>query len=93
MQSVPPILLGMARIRAERGLQFRIARALKITRGAVAKWKKVPAERVLAVEAFTGISRHDLRPDIYPRPYIENVDERLASVRCPGKRQASAFGG
>jgi hypothetical protein len=28
--------------------------------------KSLPAEHVLAVEAATGISRHELRPDIYP---------------------------
>jgi len=27
---------------------------------------RVPAERVLAIEAATGVSRHELRPDIYP---------------------------
>ena len=35
----------------------------------VAYWKKtgkLPAERVLEVERLTGVSRHDLRPDIYP---------------------------
>ncbi|AYY98831.1 chaperone [Burkholderia multivorans] len=26
----------------------------------------VPAERVLAIEAATGVSRHELRPDLYP---------------------------
>ena len=38
---------------------------------AIRKWERhgVPAERVLAIEAATGhrVSRHDLRPDIYPR--------------------------
>jgi DNA-binding transcriptional regulator YdaS (Cro superfamily) len=29
--------------------------------------RRIPAERVLPIEAITGISRHDLRPDIYPR--------------------------
>ena len=29
--------------------------------------KELPAEYVFTVEAATGISRHDLRPDIYPR--------------------------
>lgn len=28
--------------------------------------KRLPAEHVLAVEAATGVSRHLLRPDIYP---------------------------
>lgn len=27
---------------------------------------RVPAERVIAVEAATGVPRHELRPDIYP---------------------------
>jgi DNA-binding transcriptional regulator YdaS (Cro superfamily) len=33
----------------------------------VNKGRRLPAEHVLAVEAATGVSRHDLRPDIYPR--------------------------
>lgn len=28
--------------------------------------KKLPAEYVLAIEKVTGVSRHELRPDIYP---------------------------
>ena len=28
--------------------------------------KKVPAEFVLKIEKLTGVSRHDLRPDLYP---------------------------
>jgi hypothetical protein len=57
---------AMGRIRTERGLISRIAEALGITRGAVSKWTRVPAERVLVVEGVTGIPRHKLRPDIYP---------------------------
>lgn len=33
----------------------------------VQKKSVLPAEYVLLVEAATGVSRHDLRPDIYPR--------------------------
>lgn len=32
---------------------------------AVSQWKVTPPTRVLVVEKVTGISRHDLRPDIY----------------------------
>lgn len=46
-----------------------LARALEIKSPAVSQWKRVPQKRVLAVEALTGISRHDLRPDIYPEPH------------------------
>ena len=38
-----------------------------ITPQAVSQWKKVPPERVLDVERITGISRHDLRPDVFGR--------------------------
>lgn len=27
---------------------------------------RIPAERVLAIESASGISRHELRPDLYP---------------------------
>lgn len=92
MQTIP---VGVARIRAERGLQVKIAKALGITRGAVANWwrrGRVPAERVLDLESLTGISRHDLRPDIYPRPYVENVDKKLANQPIRGKRASSQIG-
>jgi len=37
------------------------------TRMNVWQWRRVPAEYVLSVERATGVSRHDLRPDLYPR--------------------------
>lgn len=45
-----------------------LARALngEITPQAISQWKQVPAERALDVERVTGISRHRLRPDLYP---------------------------
>lgn len=43
-----------------------LAKAIgNLTPQAISQWKKVPAERVLDVERITGISRHDLRPDIF----------------------------
>ena len=45
-----------------------LASRLDISRGSVYKWKwadKIPAERVLAVEAITGIPRRELRPDLF----------------------------
>jgi DNA-binding transcriptional regulator YdaS (Cro superfamily) len=49
-----------------------LAKALGgVTSQAVSQWKKVPAERVLDVERITGISRHNLRPDVFGE--AENV--------------------
>lgn len=36
-----------------------------VTSQAVSQWKKIPAERVLDIERLTGISRHELRPDVF----------------------------
>lgn len=43
-----------------------LARALGISQPAVSTWQRVPAERVIPVEALTGIPRATLRPDLYP---------------------------
>lgn len=42
-----------------------LSHALGLSRGAVSQWRKVPIERVSAVEKLTGISRTLLRPDIF----------------------------
>jgi TorA maturation chaperone TorD len=43
----------------------QLARKIGISQPSVSNWTRVPAERVIAVETATGISRHDLRPDLY----------------------------
>lgn len=42
-----------------------LARQLGIRQPSVSNWNRVPAERVAAVEAATGVSRVHLRPDLY----------------------------
>jgi hypothetical protein len=44
-----------------------LARALNVRHPTFYRWRRVPAERVLQIEKATGISRHKLRPDLYPR--------------------------
>lgn len=36
-----------------------------ITSQAISQWKEIPPGRVLVVEKITGLSRHDLRPDVF----------------------------
>ncbi|NLY16624.1 MAG: helix-turn-helix domain-containing protein [Gammaproteobacteria bacterium] len=51
------------------GGQSALARLLSCTPQAVQKMcatGRVPAERVLKIEKETGVSRHELRPDLYP---------------------------
>lgn len=47
-----------------------LSRLLGISAPSVWEWRRrgrIPAERVLQVERVTGVSRHILRPDLYPR--------------------------
>ena len=52
-----------------------LARRVGISQPSVSNWDKVPAERVLAVEAATGVPRMRLRPDLYREQPAANVDE------------------
>lgn len=61
-------------LRRGRGSLAKLADDLGITRGAVVKWHQIPASRVIKVAALTGLSRHDLRPDLYPEPFDTDAD-------------------
>jgi DNA-binding transcriptional regulator YdaS (Cro superfamily) len=50
------------------GNPTKLGKLIGISRQAVEQWKVVPPERVLAVEKATGVSRYELRPDIYGDP-------------------------
>jgi TorA maturation chaperone TorD len=53
-----------------------LARRIGIRQPSVSNWSRVPAERVAAVEAATGVSRVHLRPDLYSEPSMrDEVDE------------------
>jgi DNA-binding transcriptional regulator YdaS (Cro superfamily) len=56
------------------GGQSALGRIIDRRQSTVWEWlklrKPLPAEHVLKVEAATGISRHELRPDLYPQEEI-----------------------
>jgi TorA maturation chaperone TorD len=54
-------------VRAVGGVS-ELARQIGISQPSVSNWNRVPAERVLIVEAATGIDRKILRPDLYDEP-------------------------
>lgn len=67
------------------GTQQAFADLLEVSQPRVWRWlnqsKQLPAEFVLKIEAATGVSRHDLRPDIYPR---ETMTDRHVGARFSG---------
>lgn len=60
---------------------------LQQTTSASLKHKRLcPPEHVLAIEAATGISKHELRPDIYPLPDAAPAPAAEPSDRYNGAR-------
>ena len=63
------------------GSQSALAQLVGVAQPTVWRWLKgqrIAAEHVLAVEDATGISRHDLRPDL---PLREDAPARLTRLR------------
>ncbi len=58
-----------------------LARTLGISQPSVSNWQKVPADRVLAVESVSGVSRSVLRPDLYG-DMVEDAADELDQARA-----------
>lgn len=89
--------------RAERaaGGQAKLARILGLSQSTVNSWfrrrSELPAQHVLTVEKATGVSRHELRPDLYPledtpQPAQQSAAQPPASAPSPGSSLESAGG-
>jgi TorA maturation chaperone TorD len=60
-----------------------LARKIGISQPSVSNWSRIPAERVVAIEAATGVDRSVLRPDLYGERHpnagdLEEVDAARA---------------
>lgn len=72
---------------ARAGSQSALARVCGVSQAAVWKWiqrgKRLPAELCLVVERETGVSKHSLRPDIYPlKPTLNVVPNPTRNISC-----------
>lgn len=57
-----------------------LARKIGISQPSVSNWARIPAERVLTVEAATGIDRSVLRPDLYGAHHPNGGDAEEVNV-------------
>jgi TorA maturation chaperone TorD len=61
----------------------QLARKIGIAQPSVSNWNRVPAGRVIAVEAATGVSRQVLRPDLYSEfPAAHRAIDALDAARA-----------
>lgn len=78
MQQVLPIIREAAN---RVGGMTALARSVGLSRSAIYQWKtRVPAERVITIEAATGISRERLRPDLYANDIEAEVRAVLTQI-------------
>ena len=66
-----------------------LARALGLSQPTVSNWRRIPSERVLAVEEATGVSRSTLRPDLYPA--TDEAPDEIEAARAAEYRLLSAL--
>ncbi|MBX3280823.1 MAG: molecular chaperone TorD family protein, partial [Acidobacteria bacterium] len=60
-----------------------LARRIGIAQPSVSNWNRVPAERVAAVEAATGVSRTTLRPDLFGAEfYVSDTLDEIDAARA-----------
>ncbi|MGX7886459.1 YdaS family helix-turn-helix protein [Enterobacter hormaechei] len=64
---------GLTKAIKSAGTATNLATMLGIKPMSISRWKNryqgvVPADRVLQIYAVTGITPHELRPDLYPNP-------------------------
>lgn len=73
------------------GTQESCASQLGTTQPTISRWlnvsRRIPAEMVLKAEGLSGVSRHDLRPDLYPR---DALVDRGAAARFTGVDRRAA---
>jgi TorA maturation chaperone TorD len=59
-----------------------LARKIGIAQPSVSNWNRVPAERVIAVESASGVSRKVLRPDLYSEPAVTDTIDAIDAARA-----------
>jgi len=73
----------MQRLRQRPQWMREIAERLNIKRQAPYTWWRVPSERVLVVAAVTGMSPHEIRPDLYPERLMRKSRRKLKAGFTP----------
>lgn len=80
---------------AAAGSQAALGEICGVSQTAVWKWvqsaKRMPAEYVLRAEAATGVSKHDLRPDIYPREIMTDTraEDRFCGIDLSARNRTT----
>ena len=73
---------GLERAIDAAGGVAKLARKIGIAQPSVSNWNRVPAQRVIAVESATGVSRKVLRPDLYEPAVTDDAVDPIDAGRA-----------
>lgn len=69
---------ALQKVRRHFSTEQSMAEAFAVTQPTIWRWmnqsKQLPPEHCICAERMTGVSRYDLRPDIYPREAMIDHD-------------------
>lgn len=68
-----------------------LARGLGISQPSVSTWRRVPADRLVAVEALTGVARQKLRPDLFESGSMAGKDRRVRDIDPIDRARAQEY--
>ncbi|WP_087945443.1 transcriptional regulator [Pseudomonas chlororaphis] len=73
------------------GSGVALANAIGASPMCVSHWKArgIPARHVVKIESVTGVSRHELRPDLYPEP-SPTLTETIRPISATGQSTGGA---
>lgn len=86
MERTPTRFEALTACRDAAGSDSQLARDLKVAQPTVWRWmnqtKQMPVDYVLTAERLYGVSKHDLRPDIYPREIMvdQGTEDRFCGI-------------
>jgi DNA-binding transcriptional regulator YdaS (Cro superfamily) len=86
-------MLDIIRTAADRiGGVPRLAERIGVTRQAIYQWREIPVERIADIAAVTGVSRAELRPDLYALSDDEIAGrlDRLKRATAPERNRLRA---
>jgi DNA-binding transcriptional regulator YdaS (Cro superfamily) len=79
---------ALKRAAAAVGGWANLADLLHVAGSSVYNWKRSPPHRVLAIERISGVTRYELRPDLYPME-MAPAAVRARLLKAKGKKSVA----
>lgn len=81
-------MLGLSKAIKNAGGQAKLAREIGLSRSSVNRWVhkfngRVPPDHLIAIYKLTGVTPHEMRPDLHPTPTSGIPDNTTVNQQEP----------